>query len=256
MVQQLVKPQQQTLEKPIEEILEPDISNLITEDDTPVDNFCSEKQQRFLTSILYSSKPWQVFLAAANVGIYYNLGKPAIVPDVFLSLDVETPENWWKKAHRCYLVWEFGKAPEVAIEIVSNKVGEELGNKLKIYERMRVSYYVVYDPAKQLSDNILRIFEIKGRKYFEKLETWLEQVGIGLTLWEGEFEGRKDLWLRWCDQDGNILLTGDERAKQAETKVKEAETKAKEAETKAQQAELKAQQLAEQLRALGIEPEE
>ena len=37
----------QQLEKKGEEILAPDISNLITEDDTPVDNFGSEKQQRF-----------------------------------------------------------------------------------------------------------------------------------------------------------------------------------------------------------------
>ncbi len=105
----------QQLEKPLEQILEPDISHLITEDGTPLDNFCSEKQQRFLTSTLYSSKPTEIFLASANVGIYHNLGEPPIVPDVFLSLDVETPENWWEKAHRCYLVWQFGKVPEVAI---------------------------------------------------------------------------------------------------------------------------------------------
>ncbi len=224
----------QQLEKPLEQILEPDISNLITEDDTPVDNFCSEKQQRFLTSTLYSSKPTEIFLASANVGIYYNLGEPPIVPDVFLSLDVETPENLWEKAHRCYLVWQFGKAPEVAIEIVSNKVGNELDEKLKIYQQMRVSYYVVYDPNHCLSDKTLRIFEIKGRQYFETQETWLEQVGLGLTLWQGEFEGRSDLWLRWCDREGNILLTGDEKAIQAETKANQAEIKAQEAEMKAQ----------------------
>jgi hypothetical protein len=117
----------QQLETKGEEILAPDISNLITEDDTPVDNFCSEKQQRFLTSSIYSAKAGETFVAAANVGIYHNLGEPAIVPDVFLSLGVETPRNWWEKAHRCYLVWEFGKVPEVVIEIVSNKVGQELG---------------------------------------------------------------------------------------------------------------------------------
>ena len=97
----------------------------------------------FVPSSIYSAKAGETFLAAANVGIYHNLGEPAIVPDVFLSLDVETPQNWWEKAHRCYLVWEFGKVPEIVIEIVSNKVGEELGKKLEIYQRMRVSYYVV-----------------------------------------------------------------------------------------------------------------
>ena len=50
----------------------PDIQHLVTEDDTPVDNMPSEKQQRLLTEPLYSS--WagpgagRPFLAAANVG--------------------------------------------------------------------------------------------------------------------------------------------------------------------------------------------
>lgn len=76
-----------------------------------------------------------------------------------------------------------------------------------------------------------------------ELETfWLEQVNLGLTLWEGVFEAKQDTWLRWCDQQGNILLTGAERASQAEQR--------------ASQAEQRAEQLAEQLRALGVYPEE
>lgn len=120
------------------------------------------------------------------------------------------------------------------IEIVSNKEGDELGTKLKTYEHMRASYYVVYDPTQQLSEQALRIYEIRGRRYFETTETWLEQVGLGLTLWQGEFEGRQDVWLRWCYQDGTLLATGDELAKVAEQR---------------------AAQLAERLRSLGIDPD-
>lgn len=69
-----------------EDYLAPDVSQLVTEDDNPVDNFASEKQQRLLTSVLYSSKPEQIFIAAANRGIYHTLGQPAIVADLFLSL--------------------------------------------------------------------------------------------------------------------------------------------------------------------------
>ncbi|MDF5733801.1 MAG: Uma2 family endonuclease [Rhizonema sp. PD38] len=218
----------------------PDANKLITEDDTPVDNFGSEKQQRLLVGILYSSLQEQTILAAANVGIYHTDGEPAIVPDVFLSFDVQVPENWWEKQNRCYMVWRFGKPPEVVIEIVSNKEGDELGKKLRIYEQMRVSYYIVYDPTQQLGQ-VLRVYELRGRRYFETQETWLEQVGLGVTLWEGEFEGRHDVWLRWCYQDGTVLLTGDERATQAEQRVTQAEQREK--------------LLAEQLRAMGIDPE-
>ena len=77
----------------------PDIQSLITEDDTPVDNLPSEKQQRLLTEPLYSS--WadagagRPFLAAAHVGIFSVARNPAIVPDMFLSLDVQVADDWW-----------------------------------------------------------------------------------------------------------------------------------------------------------------
>jgi Uma2 family endonuclease len=219
----------------------PDANQLVTEDDTPVDNFASAKQQRLLVSSLYSSLQKQPFLAESNVGVYYTDLKPAIVPDVFLSLNVQVPQNWWEKQNRCYMVWRFGKPPEVAIEIVSNKIGDELGEKLRIYEHMRASYYIVYDPTNQLSQETLRIYELRGMRYYQTSETWLEQVGLGLTLWQGEFEARQDSWLRWCYQDGSILPTGDERASSAEQR--------------ASSAEQRAAQLAEKLREMGINPD-
>ncbi|YAF96858.1 MAG: Uma2 family endonuclease [Nodularia sp. CChRGM 3473] len=226
----------------------PDANQLITEDDTPVDNFASEKQQRLLVRSLYSSLQNQNFLAAANVGIYYTDLQPAIVPDIFLSLDAQVPENWWEKQNRCYMVWRFGKPPEVVVEIVSNKEGNELGKKLRIYEQMRASYYIVYDPTQQLGEQILRVYELRGRRYFETSATWLEQVGLGITLWSGEFEGRQDTWLRWCYQDLTVLPTGDERAEQERQRAEQEHQRA-------EQAEKRAQLLAERLRAMGIDPD-
>ena len=209
---------------------QPDVSNLITEDDTPVDNFGSAKQQRFLTNILYDAQKDRIFLADANVGIYHRISEPPIVPDFFLSLDVQTPTNLWEKNHRCYMVWEFGKVPEVAIEIVSNKIGGELDEKLKIYQRMRVLYYIVYDPQQHLGEKVLRIFKLTGLNYQETEQTWLEEVNLGLTLWEGEFEGFTNTWLRWCDQAGNLLLTGDELAQKTMLEKQEQRERAENAE--------------------------
>ncbi|MDZ7967006.1 MAG: Uma2 family endonuclease [Nostoc sp. DedSLP03] len=211
----------------------PDANQLVTENET-LDNFATSKQKRLLISSLYSSLQPQTFLAAANVGIYHTDGQPVIVPDVFLSLDVQVSQNWWEKQNRCYMIWRFGKPPEVVLEIVSNKEGDELGKKLKIYEQMRASYYIVYDPNQQLGEKLLCVYELRGRRYFETSENWLEQVGLGITLWEGEFESRQNNWLRWCYQDGNVLSTGDERASIAEQR---------------------AQMLAERLRAMGVDPD-
>jgi hypothetical protein len=64
---------------------------------------------------------------------------------------------------------------------------------------------------------------------------------VGLCLWEGVYEGKRDVWLRWCNTDGEIIPTGAERAEQVRL--------AKEA------ALQRAEHLAAQLRALGVEPE-
>lgn len=184
----------------------PDITDLITEDDTPVDNLLSEKQQRLLTEPLYSS--WRSphdggsFLAAANVGVFAVARNPAIVPDVLLSLDVTLSEHWRQREHRSYFLWEFGKPPEVVIEIVSNTKGEEDGSKRQQYARMRVQYYVIYDPLKEIMDEVLTIYRLENLRYVRHHSTQFPELDLGLTLWEGTFEEQTDTWLRWTDSQG------------------------------------------------------
>ena len=218
-----------------EESAIPDISRLLIEDDTPVDNFQSEKQQRLLTEPLYSSRVLRVpFIAAANVGLFYAIKQDPIVPDVFLSMNVQMPQDWSQKQNRSYFVWEFGKVPEVAIEIVSNKAGKELGSKKDNYARIGVAYYAVFDPLRQLqaqdeiNGSLLRVYGLMAGKYIQLTEPWLETVGLGLTLWDGVFETQPGIWLRWRDQEGKIIPTGAERA----------------------------DRLAERLRAMGVDPEQ
>jgi len=51
---------------------------------------------------------------------------------------------------------------------------------------------------------------------------WLEGVGLGVMLWEGEFEEDvKRLWLRWCDKEGKPIPTGAERAERLAQKLRE-----------------------------------
>ncbi|PSB18199.1 Uma2 family endonuclease [Phormidesmis priestleyi ULC007] len=229
--------------------LSPDLQDLVIEDNTPLDNLITEKQQRLLTEPLYSNSAVLdcPSLLAANVGVFYAVRQPPIVPDVFLSLNVEIPENWHEKKNRTYLVWEFGKPPDVAIEIVSNKEGNELGSKLRDYPQIGVAYYVVFDPLQQLGDTLLRVFERRGNRYQAMTETWLEQVGIGLTIWDGVFEGKHDRWLRWCTRDG-IVPTGAEQAKQEQQRAEQERQRA-------ERAEARAERLEEQLRAMGIDPD-
>ncbi|NER03307.1 MAG: Uma2 family endonuclease, partial [Okeania sp. SIO3C4] len=69
----------------------PDTSNMILEDDTPLDSFINEKQQRLLTTVFYSGAEIPInvpFIVAANVGLFSHLRDSGIVPDVFLSLNI------------------------------------------------------------------------------------------------------------------------------------------------------------------------
>ncbi len=248
-----------------------DISHLVIEDDTPVDNFQSAQQQRLLVNALYSSEAVpKPFIAEANVGLFCLLKGDPIVPDVLLSLNVQRAEDWTEKRNRSYFVWELGKVPDVCIEIVSNKEGDEVGlspksrqkgktlTKKDIYARIGVPYYVVFDPLQQiqgetdLNHSLPRVWMVTGGRQIEVTTTnitevgqmvWLEGVELGLTLWHGAFEDDiPRLWLRWCDRTGQVLPTGAEGL-QLERQRTEAE-------------KARADRLAEKLRALGINPDE
>jgi Uma2 family endonuclease len=205
---------------------EPDVSGLVIDDDTPVD-ILSEKQARLLTEPLYSS--WsgpppgedgqrRAFAALADVGLFPSPDEPPVVPDMMLSLDVTVGQDMSEKKNRTYFVWRFGKPPEVVVEIVSNREGGELGERQRCYRRMRVSYYVVYDPLHELGDALLRTYEMRGDLYVSVDRPWFESVGLGLVLWEGAFEGTHAQWLRWCTRDGQLVPTGAERAASAEAR--------------------------------------
>ncbi|MBM4255333.1 MAG: Uma2 family endonuclease [Deltaproteobacteria bacterium] len=200
------------------EVYSLNFQHLITEDDTPVDNLPSEKHQRLLTEPLYSS--WagpgkdRPVLAAANVGIFAQTRNPAIVPDMFLSLDVQVADDWWRKEHRSYFLGEFGKPPDLVLEIVSNTEGGGNTAKLQKYAWMRISFYVIFDPLRQVMDDVLTIYRLRDLGYERQDTPQFPPLKLGLTLWEGTFEGKHDTWLRWTDEHGVIIPTVKERADQ------------------------------------------
>jgi hypothetical protein len=118
---------------PLPPEMHPSVDDLVTENDAPVANIYSEKQLRLLTRPLYSSWPGPQddprFSALANVGLFFALDEPPIVPDVLLSLRVNRPGDLSMKQNRSYFIWVFGKFPDAVVEIVSNREGGELSFK-------------------------------------------------------------------------------------------------------------------------------
>ncbi|HBI46876.1 MAG TPA: hypothetical protein DDY78_29090 [Planctomycetales bacterium] len=201
-----------------------DYEDLVTEDHQPVDCIFYEKLYRLLAHPLYAS--WsgpgegRPFLVLVNVGWFYQRKAPAVVPDCLLSLDVRCPTDLQVKEGHSYYQWDMGKQPDVVIEIVSDRTGGEESYKKGLYARLGVPYYAVFDPKSFLSAEALRTYELVGGNYrLTEPGPWAK-VGLGLRLWQGKFEGYEDVWLRWCDENGEIVPTGEERAQQAEERIR------------------------------------
>ncbi len=226
--------------QPLPPELHPDVDHLVTEDNAPVDSVFSEKQQRLLTEPLHSS--WtggterRSFVAMSNVGLFYAVHQAPFVPDAMLSLDVRLPADVRPKPHRSYFIWEYGKAPDVVVEVVSNREGGEDTEKLSGYARIGVPYYVIFDPDRLLSAEALRAYRLEGRQYRRmEGEVSFPDVELGMRLWRGRYEDIEAAWLRWANAEGRLIPSGCERA--------DAERE-------------RAERLAEQLRRLGAQPAE
>jgi len=176
---------------------------------------------------------------------------------MFLSLDVTPPADLWKKTSRSYFIWEYGKPPEVVVEIVSNTEGgeEEPDGKLGIYEWIRVGRYIVYDPGQHTGDEPLRIYTYKDGHLAHTNETWFEEIGLGVTLWRGQYRGCEDTWLRWCNRDGTVIPTGEERAEAAKEQAETEHARAEAERERAEAERARAERLAAKLRAAGIDPD-
>jgi Uma2 family endonuclease len=217
---------------------EPSYDDLITEDHKPVERILIEKLYRLLTHTLYAS--WagpgagRSFLVLANVGWFYQEKTPAVAPDCLLSLDVTMPQDLHVKQGHSYYQWRMGKPPDVIIEMVSDKTGGEDSFKRDLYARLGVPYYAILDGEHHLSQETLRTFELSGGVYRSTSPGPWPKVGLGLRLWPGVFEGHQDVWLRWCDAQGELIPTAEEQAALMTERAAKAEERARQLEEELQ----------------------
>ena len=247
-------------------IHELDISHIETEDGKPLDNTFSERQKHLLVDALHAS--WQPpknkpFVALSNVGLFYGLHMPPVVPDFMVSLGVHFPQNAWEKHNRAYFTWEYGKLPELVVEIVSNVRGNELDDKLDRYAFIGIRNYLVFDPAGHYGQDILRLFVLDNNEYHRSDDLTFQGLDLRCTLWEGTYNSMTDTWLRWAAPDGSLLLTSAERAEHERERAEHERERAEHERERAEEAfaiateeRRRAERLAEKLRVLGINPEE
>lgn len=185
--------------------------------------------------------------------MFASIRKPPLVPDMLLALDVEVhPDAPHEKRHNTYFVWEMGKAPDVVIEIVSNRKGGELKARKAGYEQMRATYYVVWDPEHLLGERELASWSVSDGPYVPMVRAEFPHLdGLSLRPWDGVYEGLETRWLRWY-ADGQLVPTGAERADAEKARAQAEKARADSESARADAAKSRAERLAALLAAHGI----
>ncbi|MCT7953786.1 Uma2 family endonuclease [Laspinema palackyanum] len=270
----------------------PDHTQLPEEDGTFVKNFQEHPQSILLTDslgpVLEQRHPDGQYCIGQDSGIYWRETDPpekgAEAPDWFYVPNV--PPKLDGEVRRSYVFWRELRAPLIALEFASGNGAEErdrtpLGvsvegktvrpGKFWVYEQIiRIPYYGIYEiKSGQLEVYHLTDFSYQMIEPNERGHYPIEPMGVELGLWHGTYQNQNQLWLRWWDLEGNLLLIGSERAELEKQRTEQEKQRAEAAEQRTEQekqrteqekqraeaAERKAARLAERLRSLGIDPD-
>jgi Uma2 family endonuclease len=157
------------------------------------------------------------FFVGGNMFIYYSVqqvrNRDYKGPDFFVVKHIDgrsTRQKW--------VVWEeHGRYPNLIIELMSPATAQaDLGSKKDLYEHVfHTEDYFCYDPDTQqlygwrLGENGYAALEPDGygRLWSNQLEAWL-------GIWDGDYLHTSDTWLRLFANDGTLIPTEAEDARQ------------------------------------------
>lgn len=233
----------------------PDHTQLPESDGTFVKNFQEHPQSILLTDsiqpVLQQLHPDGRYCIGQDSGIYWRITEPpqrgAEAPDWFYVPNVDPLVDG--QMRRSYVMWYETIAPLIVLEFVSGNGSEErdktpITGKFWVYEQgIRVPFYGIYEVKKaqvemyHLVENAYQLMTPNERGHFA-----IPQMGVELGIWQGTYQNAALPWLRWWDAQGNLLLTGDERAEQEHQR--------------AEQERQRADRLAAYLRSQGIDPDQ
>jgi Uma2 family endonuclease len=255
-------------------LLLPDHKQLPETDGTFVKNFQEHPQSLLLTSsilptleALHSDGQYAI---GQDCGIYWRLVDPpergAEAPDWFYVPNVTPLLDG--EFRRSYVMWKELIVPLIAIEFVSGNGTEERdktspfsneeasAGKFWVYEQaIRIPFYAIYEVNKAA----VEVYKLVAGRYEKLTPNDLGHYPIGplgaeIGIWQGEYMQQNLPWLRWWDNGGNLLLTGDERAEREKLRGDREKLRGDQEKIRADEEALRADRLAEKLRELGIDP--
>ena len=219
--------------------------------DDPVENIQQPPLAAALTDALGANGRIQPdMLIGSNFGLVATINQSTVVkaPDWFYVERVSPiSDNVIRRSYTPYLE---GDPVGIVMEFLSADDNGELSmrgippyGKLYFYEQIlcvpTCVMYNPYEPSLQVRQLVNDRYSVVSPNSHGRF--WIPQVNLELGLWHGERLGKTTHWLRWWDQEGNLLLWSSEQV--------EAERQRTEAEKQ------RADTLAAKLRELGIDPD-
>jgi Uma2 family endonuclease len=220
--------------------------------DDPVDNINQPALAAALTESLQLAGKISVnALTPTNYGICATLNGKMVIkaPDWAYIANIRVQREEVKRSYTPQLQ---GEIPVIVMEFISDTQETEYSIKATyppgkwfFYERiLKVPNYIIFEP----DSGSLEIYHLETttEQYIlqepdENQHYWIAEMNLYLGVWQGTRENRAGKWLRWWDEQGNLLSWGFELAEQERQR--------------AEQERQRAERLAAQLRAAGIEPE-
>ncbi|PPT08811.1 Membrane GTPase LepA [Geitlerinema sp. FC II] len=205
--------------------------------DDPVDNLYQPALAAALTdSLQVAGRLSETTLTPSNYGICATVNGKLVIkaPDWAFVPNIRVPRS---DIARSYTPQLQGDIPVIVVEFLSDTDGKEYSSKPTyppgkwfFYEQvLKVPNYAIFNP--ETGNLELYRLDAAGNYQLQPANDnerhWIEEMQLFLGVWEGTRESRSGFWLRWWNEEDNLLLWSIERA----------------------------ERLAAQLRAAGIEPE-
>jgi Uma2 family endonuclease len=233
--------------------------------DDPVDNIDQPALAAALNdSLEQAGRLQEDVLVSTNYGVCATLDGKIVVkaPDWMYVPQIGVVRD---EVRRSYTPQLQGEIPGIVMEFLSETEGGEYSikptyppGKWFFYEQvLQVPQYAIFEPKQ----GVLEVYQLNNSGRYDLQQPnaenhyKIEALNLFLGVWQGTKSNRTGYWLRWWDENGQMLPWGIESVEQERQRAEQERQRAEQERQRAEQERQRTEALIAQLRAAGIEPQ-